>query len=47
MEGLLDTEESVQLVLAAWTHYYSTAQDLADNESAVFLPDDQGFDMYG
>ena len=24
-----------------------TAQDLADNESAVFLPDDQGFDMYG
>ena len=30
MEGLLDTEESVQLVLAAWTHYYSTAQDLAD-----------------
>lgn len=24
-----------------------TAQDIADNEGAVFLADDQGFDMYG
>ena len=30
MEGLIDTEDSVRLILAAWRHYYSSAGSLVD-----------------
>ena len=30
MEGLIDTGDSLQLVLTAWRHYYSTAASLSD-----------------
>ena len=30
MEGLIDTGDSLQLILTAWTHYYTTAASLGD-----------------
>ena len=32
MEGLVDSDDSVQLILTAWRHYYSNAGSLLDND---------------